>query len=65
LFDPLKRGPTAAATGEATSMGLGLFIVREVVLAHGGAVEARSGDGRTCFEILLPRRAGDALPEAG
>ena len=65
MFDPLRRGPTAAATGEATSMGLGLFIVREVVLAHGGVVEARSGEGRTCFEILLPRRAGDALPEAG
>lgn len=65
MFDPLRRGPTAAATGEATSMGLGLFIVREVVLAHGGVVEARSGEGRTCFEILIPRRAGDALPEAG
>ncbi|MFE2598532.1 ATP-binding protein [Streptomyces sp. NPDC059396] len=34
--------------------GLGLAIVRAVVTAHGGRVEAASGDGRTVFTVVLP-----------
>jgi signal transduction histidine kinase len=40
LFEPFRRGPVAR-TGAARGAGLGLSIVRAVVLAHGGAVEAR------------------------
>lgn len=58
IFDPLiqlpvaqdQKGPTA------TSLGLGLFIAREIALAHGGAIsvtsEASSG---TVFTVTLPR----------
>ena len=38
-------------------IGLGLFIVREVVLAHGGTVDVQSHEGQgTTFTIALPRR---------
>ena len=40
-------------------MGLGLFITREIVEAHGGkiAVESRPGAGAR-FEVTLPRHMG-------
>jgi signal transduction histidine kinase len=40
---------------------LGLFIVREIVRAHGGTIEASStvGEGTT-FVARLPRRAAGA-----
>lgn len=55
LFDPLRRGSRAANKGEHSSLGLGLFIVREIANAHGGDVTAGSGDGSTTFVITLPR----------
>ena len=35
LFDPMRRGTDHDADG-STSLGLGLFIVRQIALAHGG-----------------------------
>lgn len=55
LFDPLRRGSKAAHQGEHTSLGLGLFIVREIAVAHGGDVAASSADGYTTFVISLPK----------
>lgn len=60
LFDPLRRGSSAAHKGEHASLGLGLFIVREIARAHDGEVSARSGDGMTTFVIVLPRHAATA-----
>jgi signal transduction histidine kinase len=40
LFEPFRRG-RVERTGAARGAGLGLSIVRAVVLAHGGSVEAR------------------------
>jgi signal transduction histidine kinase len=42
-------------------LGLGLFIVRQIVLAHGGdvSVESTATDGTT-FIVCLPRRLGEA-----
>ena len=57
MFDPLRRGAKNAATGEHMSLGLGLFLVREIVTAHGGKVTASSADGFTTFLIALPRDA--------
>ncbi|WP_447939027.1 sensor histidine kinase [Pseudoxanthomonas mexicana] len=54
LFDPLRRGSSAANKGEHSSLGLGLFIVREIARAHGGEVAARVDGGSTTFVMTLP-----------
>lgn len=55
IFDPLARGTNTASRGEHASLGLGLFLVREIARAHGGTVEATSADGMTTFSLSLPR----------
>jgi signal transduction histidine kinase len=58
MFDPLKRGLAQTSSDEySDGLGLGLFIVREVVLAHGGRVEVRSDTKaeETTFTVILPR----------
>lgn len=57
MFDPLRRGPINASNGEHVSLGLGLFLVREIATAHGGKVTGASADGYTTFVIALPRDA--------
>ena len=59
LFDPLTRGlPQTSSREYNDGLGLGLFIVRELVLAHGGRVEVRSDstEGETTFTVILPRQ---------
>ena len=54
LFDPMTRG--APAAGYASSVGLGLFIVREIAHAHGGDVEVTStNENGTTFQATFPR----------
>jgi signal transduction histidine kinase len=54
IFEPFRRG--AARAPGSGSIGLGLFIVREIVRAHGGSVEVRSRAGEgTTFSVRLPR----------
>lgn len=55
LFQPLVRGSAGDPTG--ISLGLGLFIVREIASAHGGTVEVASSDRGTTFSFRLPRSA--------
>lgn len=56
LFEPFKRG-RGHAGGSSRSIGLGLYIVKQLVLAHGGEIEARSEEGQgTTFSVRLPRR---------
>ena len=54
LFDPFQR---SAGTASGTAgLGLGLFIVRTIVEAHGGTVDADPAAGRpVTFTIRLPR----------
>jgi signal transduction histidine kinase len=55
IFDPVARVESENAT--YAGLGLGLFIVRKVVDAHGGqvSVDAASGSGTT-FTMVMPRR---------
>jgi signal transduction histidine kinase len=58
IFDPLVRSirENTDARDPSTSLGLGLFIVKEVVNAHGGSVTVNSSaDDGTTFSVVLPR----------
>ncbi|HEX5749889.1 MAG TPA: ATP-binding protein [Archangium sp.] len=61
LFQPFRRGTTGKAA--TRSVGLGLYIVRQVAHAHGGEVEVRSvaGEGTT-FMVHLPRGTPPSPP---
>ena len=58
IFDPLVRGASEeiGQPGTATSLGLGLFIAKEVVTAHLGTIDvSSSAEDGTCFTVVLPR----------
>lgn len=42
---------------KARGLGLGLYITRQIAVAHGGDVDVTSDDGHTVFRIRLPRDA--------
>jgi signal transduction histidine kinase len=55
LFQPFVRGPQSVDTVRE-SMGLGLYIVREIIRAHGGLIDVTSTEaGGTTFRVELPR----------
>jgi two-component system sensor histidine kinase/response regulator len=49
LFEPFER-----ASNTPSGVGLGLYIVREIVRAHGGEVEVSSTETSTLFRLRLP-----------
>ncbi len=54
LFEPLAGGGRASDNGQG--LGLGLFITRELVCAHGGSIEVCSDEeAGTTFTVTLPR----------
>jgi signal transduction histidine kinase len=57
IFDPLSQAPGEAGQRRRHgSMGLGLYIAREVVVAHGGSITVQSsGSSGTEFTVTLPR----------
>jgi PAS domain S-box-containing protein len=55
LFQPLQRGE-ASPDNSRRSIGLGLYIVDQIVRAHGGTVGVRSfAQEGTTFQVRLPR----------
>lgn len=63
MFDPFRRGPSAPDTD---GLGLGLFIVRSVVEAHGGTVEVSSAPSQPVrFTVVLPRERGVPRAQTG
>ena len=61
LFEPFQQGHA----DQPGHLGLGLFIVREIVRAHAGAIAVTStAGGATTFRVELPRR-DVAAPERG
>jgi phosphoserine phosphatase RsbU/P len=56
LFDAFARGPGAAKQAGANHLGIGLFIVQQAVLAHGGTIDVTSNASEgTRFVVRLPR----------
>jgi PAS domain S-box-containing protein len=57
IFDRFER---VAPLQHFGGFGLGLWIVRQIVEAHGGAIELESESGcGACFTVHLPRHAAD------
>ncbi|UQS12650.1 sensor histidine kinase KdpD [Pseudomonas sp. HS6] len=57
IFDPLVRSADEELGQPSTSLGLGLFIVKEVVTAHEGTIEVSSSEAAgTLFSVKLPRQ---------
>jgi signal transduction histidine kinase/PAS domain-containing protein len=54
LFDPFRRA-RHAKVGGTQGLGLGLFISKEIVKAHGGAIVVESTEAGTLFAVILPR----------
>ena len=53
-FEPYRRGREDHTGGDRENLGLGLFIVRQIALAHDGQVEVKSEGGRTRFTLAFP-----------
>jgi signal transduction histidine kinase len=54
IFDPFVRAE--GATKHRRGVGLGLYIAREIVIAHGGTIEVTSDETTgTVFTVRLPR----------
>ncbi|HGL6717618.1 heavy metal sensor histidine kinase [Burkholderia contaminans] len=54
IFDRFYRAD-ASRHRSSESSGLGLSIVRSIMLLHGGTCHASSGNGVTCFSLVFPR----------
>ncbi len=63
IFEPFRRAQQHAksATG---NLGLGLYIAHQIVLSHGGMLDAHSAGGTTTFVMRLPRCATDRQSSA-
>jgi len=59
LFDPFRQALPGRG-GRGNGLGLGLFIVRELVEAHRGHVTVRSTEEGTTFVVVLPRDSRQA-----
>jgi signal transduction histidine kinase len=56
IFDPLVRVARADEKRENHgSLGLGLYIARQITIAHGGDIAVRSDETATVFTVRLPR----------
>lgn len=55
LFDPFKNGHHRV--GRSEGLGLGLYIVQQIVTAHAGHIDVQTErDRRTVFRVHLPRQ---------
>jgi PAS domain S-box-containing protein len=55
LFEPFQRGDRVTPSSER-SLGLGLYIAKQIVAAHGGTIDVRStGDDGTRFTVRVPK----------
>jgi signal transduction histidine kinase len=59
LFDPFRGGERHL--GRSDGLGLGLYIVQQIVHAHGGRVDLRTDERRTTFLVEIPRRPSVTL----
>jgi signal transduction histidine kinase len=57
IFEPLVRVAETSSPVVSTHMGLCLYVVRQIVQAHGGTIDLQSTESAgTAFTITLPRQ---------
>ncbi|HEY5243297.1 MAG TPA: HAMP domain-containing sensor histidine kinase [Polyangiaceae bacterium] len=56
IFEPFRRARQRDKSASG-NLGLGLYIAHQLVLSHGGTLDAKSADGTTTFVMRLPRHA--------
>ncbi|RZS85801.1 sensor histidine kinase [Pigmentiphaga kullae] len=54
IFDPLMRGPRHGIERRRTGLGLGLYIARQIAVAHQGTLTVASSESGTTFTLWLP-----------
>lgn len=60
IFEPLQRGVDHDETRQQdSSLGLGLYISREIAAAHGGTIEVHSDTAETIFSVRLPKHRAE------
>lgn len=63
LFEPFRQGPGCRDASRARGLGLGLYIVKQIVTAHGGEIDVRSTAERgTTFTVRVPRSLASEAP---
>lgn len=63
IFEQFER--TEASRGKAAGLGLGLYITRQIVLAHGGQIDLQSAAGAgATFRVRLPLVGAPPVPAA-
>lgn len=56
IFEPFVHKGSSASGHPSSGLGLGLFVVREIVQAHKGSIEVASSESEgTTFTVRLPR----------
>jgi PAS domain S-box-containing protein len=63
IFEPFER---ATAASQRVGLGLGLYISKQIVQAHGGDIEVESEPGEgSSFTVKLPLRVNEGLEPQG
>ena len=57
IFNPFRG--TLQKRGKSNGLGLGLYVARQIALAHGGDLEVQCTATTTAFKLRLPRSAQD------
>ncbi|MFL9876964.1 hybrid sensor histidine kinase/response regulator [Herbaspirillum rhizosphaerae] len=57
IFNPFRGGRRREGHGEG--LGLGLYIVEQIVTAHRGGITVQSADTHTLFTVTLPRTVSE------
>jgi signal transduction histidine kinase len=57
IFNPFRG--TLRKRGKPNGLGLGLYVARQIALAHGGDLEVRCSATTTAFWLRLPRSVAD------
>lgn len=62
LFACFYRAANVAGT-HISGMGVGLYVVKEIVALHGGSIDVRSAENQgSTFALSLPKQPADATP---